>query len=113
MTRRSRFDHIVPQEPSDFQSPATKKPTPYVHYEGHDLRLADMDTIWSVGATPKDAIEALCKARWKGRIEGVLTLLEGGDPAFTWGYRFVSDEGTIFKAAGIHVPGGVICTWWK
>ncbi len=81
-------------------------------YNGHDLRLADMNTIWSVGRTPEEAIRALCEARL-GAFGGTLTELpsEPGDP-FTWGYRFTAD-GTGCKAAGIHVPGGVICTWWK
>lgn len=92
---------------------ASKKPTPYEHYEGHDLNLAGMDTIWSVGATPWAAIQALCRARDWGKIEGDLVPLEGGDSNYTWGFHFVSDNGTGFKAAGIHVPGGVILTWWK
>ena len=85
-------------------------------YEGHDLRLADMDTVWSVGRTPEEAIQSLCKARWDGELEGELTPLptdpERSDPRYTWGFRFKS-AGTGFKAAGIHVPGGVILTWWK
>lgn len=86
-------------------------------YEGHDLKRADMNVIWSVGRTPREAIEALCKARWGGTLEGPLTPLPT-DPArsdvrFTWGYRFRSDGGTGFKAAGVHVPGGVVLTWWK
>jgi hypothetical protein len=89
------------------------KPQPHGHYEGHDLRRADMQTIWSVGATPKDAIEALCKARWGGTLELLGEPLTGGDPLFTWGYRFISDNGTGFKAAGIDIPGGVVLTWWK
>jgi len=99
---------------------STKKPSivgsAYPSYEGHDLRLADMDTIWSVGRTPKEAIEALCEARWDGKLESELIPLpddpERSDPRYTWGFRFKS-AGTGFKAAGIEVPGGFICTWWK
>jgi hypothetical protein len=94
-------------------SPASLRAQPYGHYEGHDLLKADMPILWSVGATPKDAIEALCQARWQGTLEGELEELRGGDLAYEWGYRFKSDDGTSFKAAGIYVPGGVVCTWWK
>lgn len=80
-------------------------------YEGHDLHLADMDTIWAVGKTPEEAIRALCEARL-GKFGGELTSLEGGDERYTWGFRFTAD-GTSCKAAGVHVPGGVILTWWK
>jgi len=94
-------------------SPATLLPQPYGHYEGHDLHKADMPVLWSVGATPRDAIQALCEARWQGRIEGNLERLDGGNNAYEWGFRFTSDNGTGFKAAGIYVPGGVVLTWWK
>lgn len=80
-------------------------------YSGHDLRLADMDTIWSVGATPEDAIRALCAERL-GEFGEDMEPIEGGAPGFTWGFRFTAD-GTGCKAAGIHVPGGVVLTWWK
>ncbi len=99
------------------ESPASRKPTPYGFYEGHDPRLAEMDTLWSVGRCPKEAISALCKARGWGKIEGKLTPLptenDRGDSRYTWGFHFCSCDGTSFKAAGIHVPGGVILTWWK
>lgn len=94
-------------------------------YSGHDLRLADMtpnaavgspcgvmSIIWSVGATPEDAIRALCAERLGEFGEDMEPLGEGGAPGFTWGFRFTAD-GTGCKAAGIHVPGGVILTWWK
>jgi hypothetical protein len=105
-------DDTLPKEPHTEQRP-TQKPQPYGNYEGHDLRRADMDTVWSIGATPRGAIEALCKARWGGTLEKLGEPLTGGDPDYTWGFRFTSDNGTSFKAAGIHVPGGVILTWWK
>lgn len=91
----------------------TRKPSPHGLYEGHDLQLAEMSTIWSVGRTPREAIQALCKARWSGTLEGELTPLESGDLSYTWGFRFRSDNGTGFKAAGVYVPGGAILTWWK
>lgn len=71
-------------------------------------------TAYSVGRTPREAIVALCKARL-GRFGGTITSLPEDDEEprrFTWGYRFTAD-GTGCKAAGIHVPGGVILTWWK
>jgi nicotinamide riboside kinase len=48
--------------------------------------------------------------RW-GKIAD-FEVLEGGDASYTWGFRFTADT-TGMKAAGVHVPGGVICTWWK
>ncbi len=104
------IEQAMPQEDRDPRS--TLKPQHYGNYEGHDLRRADMHTIWSIGATPRDAIEALCKARWGGTLEQLGEPL-GGDTLYTWGYRFLSDNGTGFKAAGIEIPGGVACTWWK
>lgn len=100
----------------------TLKPDLYAHlrdglegpmYEGHDLSLANMDTVWSVGATPHDAIKAFCEARM-GESESleIVDVLEGGDESYTWGYRF-SIGGTSCKAAGIHVAGGCLLTWWK
>lgn len=95
----------------------TAKPTPYGNYEGHDLSLADMPVVWSVGRDPKEAVEALCKARWGGTLESELEPLptdpERSDPRYTWGFRFKSAGGTGFKAAGVYVPGGALCTWWK
>ena len=36
------------------------------------------------------------------------------DPRFGWSAAFVSEpSGTGFKAAGRHVPGGMVMTWWK
>lgn len=94
-------------------SKTTKRPDTFgdgTEYQGHDLALAGMDAIWSVGATPRDAIVALCEARWGGKLEGELRPLDADD-AYQWGHRFTSD-GTHFKAAGINVPGGVVLTWW-
>lgn len=105
-------DQTLPREPHT-ERRKTEKPRTYGPYEGHDLSRADMGIIWSIGATPKDAIEALCKARWDGVLEKLGESLGGGDPDYTWGFRFTSDNGTSFKAAGISVPGGAICTWWK
>jgi hypothetical protein len=99
------------------QSPATRRPDFFgdgSQYEGHDIRLAKMDCIWSIGRTPEDAVDALCKARFGTPLEGSLRPIGGvEDPTspYTWGCRFTSG-GTHFKAAGIHVPGGVIVTWW-
>lgn len=94
------------------ESPASKKPTPYGFYEGHDPRLAEMDTLWSVGRYPREAIQAICAARGWGKASK-FTRLPKGDERYTWGFHFVADNGTSFKAAGIHIPGGVILTWWK
>lgn len=81
-------------------------------YNGHDLHLADMDTIYAVGRTPKEAIRALCEARLGKFGDDMTPLPPEKDSAFTWGFRFTAD-GTGCKAAGIHVPGGVVLTWWK
>jgi hypothetical protein len=109
------FEKLIEQAlPKKKREPVPSlKPQPYGNYEGHDLRRADMDIVWSVGATPEDAIQALCEARWGGTLEQMGEALEGGDKLFTWGYRFLSDNGTSFKAAGVHIPGGVALTWWK
>lgn len=81
-------------------------------YNGHDLARANMPVVYSVGITPEEAIRALCAARL-GEYGGTLTPQpERGDSRFTWGYRFTAD-GTGCKAAGVHVPGGVVLTWWK
>lgn len=67
------------------------------------------DNVYSVGNTPKDAIEALAaKLEW-GAIDNLEML--GGD-GYDWGFRFTADT-TSMKAAGMNVPGGVILTWWK
>lgn len=105
------IERVIPRE--ERKGRPTLKPQPFGHYEGHDLRRADMDVIWSVGATPELAIEALCKARWGGTLEKLCDPLESRDGLHTWGYRFLSDNGTGFKAAGIEVAGGFVCTWWK
>ena len=91
-------------------------------YNGHNLSRAGMNTIWSVGKDPTDAILSLCVARFKEpettevdlflEVSQSMSPLEKGDPDHEWGFRFVC-EGTGFKAAGINVPGGVILTWWK
>lgn len=105
------LDQTMPKE--DRTPRSSLKPQPYGNYEGHDLRRADMPILWSVGATPEEAIQALCQERWNGTLESMGEPLGGGDTRFTWGYRFLSDNGTGFKAAGIHLPGGVALTWWK
>jgi hypothetical protein len=96
------------------QSPATKIPDDIAGgrcYRGHDLSRAGMGPIWSVGKTSRLAVRALGRAMWWGKIAD-FEVMEGGDTAYTWGLRFTVD-GTGMKAAGIHVPGGAICTWWK
>lgn len=102
------------------QSPSTLKPDRFAEpgqepmYEGHDLNLGGMSIIWSIGRTPQEAVEAFCLARCGSPMgAGSFRVMEGGDPAYTWGCRFTMDEGTGMKAAGIHVPGGVVLTWWK
>ena len=93
-------------------SPATEVPRSFGrYYEGHDLTLANMDRVWSVGKTPRQAVLALARARRWRNVHG-FTKLVGGDESYTWGFSFWAD-GTSVKVAGIHVPGGVICTWWK
>lgn len=92
-------------------SPATVIPSTNDLYQGHDLRRAGMDRVWSVGKTPRQAVLALARARrWRG--VGRFSVLRGGDPSYTWGFSFVADD-CWMKAAGVHVPGGAICTWWK
>lgn len=93
-------------------SPATQIPCDRDNLDqGYDLSRAGMDRVWSVGKTPRQAVHALAKARgWKGVKN--FTVLSGGDESYTWGFRFTAD-GCGMKASGVHVPGGVICTWWK
>lgn len=79
-------------------------------YEGIDLKD---DKVWSVGKTPEAAIRALCMARLGSSEDVVIGEDLPLEVPFTWGKRFKADGGTGFKAAGIHVPGGVILTWWK
>lgn len=100
------------------ESRATAK-SKTVTYEGHDLALAGMDTIWAVGRTPDDAIRALCEARYLGELQwGTVRMLPSGDTdKYTWGCRFKAGNGlargqATYRAAGIHVPGGVVLTWW-
>ena len=81
-------------------------------YEGHDIKLAGMDAIWAVGKAPAKAIAAFCSARVGKPLQRLGEALVGGDERYSWGYRFTCDD-TGFKAAGIHVPGGVVMTWWK
>lgn len=66
-------------------------------------------TVYSVGNTPKDAIEALGKKLEWGALDNFEEL--DGD-GYDWGFRFTADT-TSMKAAGMNVPGGVILTWWK
>lgn len=80
-------------------------------YEGHDIRNADMTAIYSIGATPQEAIEAFCLTRMGMPLERLGEPLDG-DKRYAWGFRFTVD-GTSCKAAGIFVPGGAILTWWK
>ena len=91
-------------------SPCVVKPQPYGHYEGCELP-ADMQ-IWSIGRTPTEAVAAFIFARCGTHLDGPIEVMTGGDPRYTWGCRFTSN-GTGFKAAGVHVHGGVILTWWK
>lgn len=77
-------------------------------YEG----FSQLDTVWSAGFTPEDAVRAFCVARLGShKFNGELRPLEGGDPKYSWGCRFTCD-GTHFKAAGIHIPGACLLTWW-
>lgn len=91
-------------------------------YNGHNLARANMDTVWSVGVNPLDAIAAFCIVRLcepevddaalSHEIFTSMVSFDGGDPAYEWSYRFTC-MGVEFKAAGIYVPGGCILTWWK
>jgi len=111
-------ERTVRDEPVPGSHPTTRRQREYLGsteyptgvYNGHCLGLAGMETIWSVGLTPEEAIRALCAARL-GEFGEDMTPLEL-TTGFTWGFRFTAD-GTGCKAAGIHVPGGVVLTWWK
>lgn len=108
----TRFDRVLGPNhnkplPIDRAAPTL---IPGRYYEGHKLTAGMV--IYSTGKTPWEAIQALCQARFGTDLEGELRPLEGGDPAYAWGFRFTSD-GTHFKAAGIFIPGGALCTWWK
>lgn len=73
--------------------------------------LALQDEIYAVGQTPEECILAAAKKQGWGKITD-FSVLEGGDPKYTWGRRFCAD-GTGMKAAGWEVPGGLVMTWWK
>ena len=67
--------------------------------------------IYSVGDTPEKAIGSLgLKLEW-GIIADIRDLA-GGAEEFDWGRRFTAG-GAGMKAAGWHVPGGVVLSWWK
>ncbi len=68
-------------------------------------------TVYSVGRTPEEAIEALAKELQWGAIDNMAGL-EGGSAEYQWGRSFTADT-TSMKAAGVFVPGGVVITWWK
>lgn len=95
-------------------SQATLRPFEYSGkcYNGHELALAQMDAIYSVGRSPEAAVRALARARRWGKVV-FRGELGHGERGYTWGLRFAVGKGqTSMKAAGIHVPGGVVCTWW-
>lgn len=99
----------------DFGTKSSLRPTQFDRYEGHSLEQAAMETIWSVGRTPYEAVQALCRVRFLNELSGALRPIGGQeDPhsPYAWGCRFTCN-GTHFKAAGLYVPGGVVLTWWK
>lgn len=67
--------------------------------------------ISALGTSPRRAIAALCQSRRWGKPRG-FEPMDGGDPRFAWGFRFVAG-GSSFKAAGQKLPGGYLLTWWK
>lgn len=67
--------------------------------------------VHAIGRTPDEAIYAFAEFGGWGKITEI-SILEDGDPMYTWGRRFFAD-GTSMKAAGWSVPGGVVLTWWK
>lgn len=72
---------------------------------------AVVDDLHAVGKTPEEAIVSLAHFKGWGEVTKI-SELDGGDPKYTWGRRFLAD-GTSMKAAGWEVPGGVIVAWWK
>jgi hypothetical protein len=70
-----------------------------------------IDELHAIGRTPEECVENLVKAKEWGEITD-MSILVGGDPRYTWGFRFCAG-GCGFKAAGWKVPGGYVCTWWK
>jgi hypothetical protein len=71
------------------------------------------ERVFAVGPTPGDAIRALAIAKDWGEVK-MGAQLDGGEQTdrFDWGLRFTAG-GTGFKAAGYHLPGGCVITWWS
>lgn len=70
----------------------------------------------AIGATPKDAINALCHEKFKSKLGELGEELENDEKGFyQWGYRFTSDGGTSFKAAGFFGEANAfaVLVWWK
>lgn len=73
--------------------------------------VALKEDIHAVGKSPEECIVALAASKGWGEVTSIRDL-EGGDGQYTWGRRF-SAGGMSMKAAGVEVPGGFMCTWWK
>lgn len=71
---------------------------------------AFIDDLHAVGRMPEEAIVSLAHFKGWGEVTK-FSALEGGNPLYSWGRRFLAD-GTSMKAAGWEVPGGVVVTWW-
>jgi len=70
--------------------------------------------VYAFGTSPLVAILALAKVHGWGEVSNVRLEDEPPGSEFHWGARFLADEGTSFKAAGVNVPsGGVVVTWWE
>ncbi len=73
--------------------------------------MADPPTYYAFGTSPEDAIGTFAETQgWTDATIG--EAIHGGDDRYTWGFHWRAD-GTSMKAAGWHVPGGVVLTWWK
>ena len=81
-----------------------------------NVKLDELTTVaHAIGTTIRDCVRNFCHQRMSVLDDDTLEWLDHEpyvDSTFTWGVRFRMG-GDGMKAAGIHVPGGVIMTWWK
>jgi hypothetical protein len=75
-----------------------------------DFRMDFQLTIYAVGTTVENALEALKTTLGWGKITDIE--FQSVRVPVEWYVRFHAG-GTSMKAAGHYLTGGVIVTWWK